>query len=352
VERHAQPPEDYVVAAFAAHDIVFLGELPKIRQDVQFVSSLIPRLAAAGISNLGIEYALSDDQEKIDALVTAGAWDEARARSIVFDWVVTWGFQEYIDIFHTAWKLNRGLPAGGRPFRIVGLSVRENWQYLRSERDSRDPAVVAKVFGNGIPDAHMAQIIEREFTGKGEKALIFCGTQHAFTAYRNPDYERDAAELKLAETRRAGNIVYAKIGSRAFSIAIHSPWPDPGSRSGLAWAADGGVDALIDALPPEKSSAGFDTSGPLGALPVTRGYRSASGGALTLRDLFDGYVILGPVADYRPVTPIADFVRPEDAGQALERFPGPKPASLTAEQANRAIADDAKALENLLALFR
>ncbi|HVO40922.1 MAG TPA: hypothetical protein VMV03_17965 [Spirochaetia bacterium] len=350
--QNALSPREYVARTLARHDIVFLGELPKIRQDVQFVSSLVPRLAAAGVFNLGVEYALSDDQDRIDALLTAAAWDEGRARSIMFDWVVTWGYQEYIDIFHAAWTVNHGRPAGTRPFRIVGLSPRENWQYLTSEKDAHDPAAVAKIFQNGIPDEHMAKVIDRELIRRGEKALIFCNVQHAFTAYRNREYEKSAADLKLSETRRAGAIVYSEIGSRAFTIAIHSPWPDPGSRSGLTWAADGAVDALIDALPPEKKSAGFDTSGPLGALPVTRGYRSASGGPLVFRDLFDGYVILGPLADYRPVTPISDFVRPEDAAQALERFPGPKPASLTAEQANKAIADDAAALDGLLAQFR
>jgi len=350
--QNALPPEEYVTRTFARHDIVFLGELPKIRQDVQFVSSLVPRLAAAGVFNLGVEYALSDDQDRIDDLLTASAWDAARARSLMFDWVVTWGYQEYIDIFHAAWNVNHGRPAGARPFRVVGLSVRENWQYLRSEKDARDPAAVAKIFQNGIPDEHMAKVIDQEFIRRGEKALVFCNVQHAFTAYRNPDYEKSAADLKLGETRRAGTIVYSKIGSRAFTIALHSPWPDPRSRSGLTWAADGAVDALIEALPAEKKSAGFDTSGPLGALPVTRGYRSASGGPLALRDLFDGYVILGPLADYRPVTPIANFVRPQDAAQALERFPGPKPPSLTAEQANKAIADDAAALGDLLAQFK
>jgi hypothetical protein len=63
-------PEDYVLSTFAGHDIVFLGEFFKIRQNVQLVSALIPRLAAAGVRNLGIEYALSDDQKDIDALVT------------------------------------------------------------------------------------------------------------------------------------------------------------------------------------------------------------------------------------------------------------------------------------------
>lgn len=352
--QNARIPEDYIVGAFAKHDIVFLGELPKLRPNVQLVSLLIPRLYAAGVRSLGIEYALSDDQKDIDALVTAPAWDEAKARAITFDWVVTWGFQEYIDIYKAAWNINHSRPAGAPPFRVIGLSVRQNWQYLKTAQDARNPEVVAKLFANGVPDAHMAQVIMSDLVRPGEKALVYCSAEHAFTRYESPDYEKSAKEMKLSETRRAGVIVSQAIGPRAFTILLHGPWPDPGSRTGLGWAADGAIDALIDALPLDKRLAGFDTAGtPLGALPITTGgYRGSGKTPLTLADVTDGYVIQGPLSEYGTVTPIKDFVRPEDAAAALERFPGPKPPSLTAAQANAAIADDATALGKLLALFR
>ena len=95
-------PEAYVLAAFARHDVVLLGEFFKIRQNVQLVQDLIPRLYAAGIANLGIEYALSDDQAEIDAMLTAPAWEEARARTVTFHWLVTWGYQEYIELYRAA----------------------------------------------------------------------------------------------------------------------------------------------------------------------------------------------------------------------------------------------------------
>ncbi len=355
-ESHHRSPEDYVLGSFSSHDIVFLGEFYKIRQNVQLVSSLIPRLYGEGVRNLGIEYALSDDQEAIDSLLDAGAWDETKARAIIFDWVVTWGFQEYVDVLKAAWQLNHGLPRGSKPFRVLGLSVRQNWEYLTTEKDARDPKVVARIFANGVPDAHMAEVIDRELVAKKEKGLIFCGMQHSFTAFRSAEYEKNAASLQLSETRRAGNIVYAKIGARAFSIALHAPWPDTGSSTGLTWPADGAIDSLIASLPPEDRNAGFDTAGtPLGALPVTTSSlaRDAPAGAtLTLADLFDGYVIQGPIAAYTAATPIAGFVTPADAARALKNFPGAKPPSLTAGQANQAIADDAAAVAKLLAQFK
>ena len=76
-ESSWRSPEEYVLDAFARHDVVMLGEFFKIRQNVQLVQGLIPRLYAAGIRNLGIEYALSDDQGQIDALLTAPAGTKA-----------------------------------------------------------------------------------------------------------------------------------------------------------------------------------------------------------------------------------------------------------------------------------
>jgi hypothetical protein len=346
-------PEEYIVSAFGAHDVVFLGEFFKIRQNVLLVQGLIPRLYAAGVRNLGIEYALSDDQKEIDALVTAPAWDEAKARAITFDWLVTWGYREYIDLYKTAWQLNRGLPAGSRPFRVVGLNVRQHWEYLKSSKDLGDSQTVARIFGSGIPDAHMAEVIDREFVQRGEKALVFCGTQHIFTRFRSKEYEKNAAEMKLSETRRAGNIVYAKIGARAFSISLHAPWPDRTQKSGLAFPAEGVIDAVISALPPEKRNAGWDTAGtPLGALPVKTGSYASDVTGLTLGDLFDGYVIQGPIAEYTIVTPIKDFVRPEDADRAAQNYPSVKATPPTVQQVNQSIDDDAQAVGKVLALFK
>jgi hypothetical protein len=216
-----------------------------------------------------------------------------------------------------------------------------------------DPKVVARIFSDGIPDAHMAEVIDREFVQKGEKALVYCGTQHIFTRYRSSEYEKNAAEMKLSETRRTGNIVYAKIGARAFCVSLHAPWPDRAQRSRLAYPAGGAVDALIAALPPDRKSGGWNTEGnPLGALPVTGSDYAMGAAGLTLSGLFDGYVVQGPVSEYTTVTPIADFVRPEDAERASRDFPGVKSTPLTREQVNQSISDDVQAMGKMLAAFK
>jgi hypothetical protein len=306
------------------------------------------------VRNLGIEYALSDDQGEIDSLVTAPAWDESRARAVTFHWLVTWGYQEYIDLYRAAWQVNKSRAARARPFRIVGLNVHQDWESLKEQKDLGNPVIIAKILANGVPDAHMADVIDREFTRTGEKALIFCGTQHIFTRYHSRAYEKNAAEMKLAETRRAGNIVYQRIGGRAFAISLHAPWPDMSQKTGLAYPVDGAVDALIDALPPEKRSAGWDMAGtPLGALPLARSAYAEDGQPGTLADLFDGYVVQGPMAGYTMVTPIKDFITPANAERAGREFPGIKPAAPpTVEQLNQTIGDDVEAVAKVLAQFK
>jgi hypothetical protein len=353
-ETSWRSPEDYVLSAFERHDVVLLGEFFKIRQNVQLVHDLVPRLYSAGVRNLGIEYALSDDQAEIDTLVTAPAWDESRARAITFHWLVTWGYQEYVDLYKAAWEVNRARPGGARPFRIVALNVRQNWEYLKDQKDLTDPAVLARIYANGVPEAHMADVIDRELTRSGQKALVFCGTQHIFTRYRSQTYEKNAAEMKLAETRRMGNIVYERMGGRVFSISLHAPWPDETEKSRLTYPAGGAMDALIDALPPEKRSGGWDLAGtPLGALPLGRSSYSETEKNGTLADLFDGYVVQGPIAGYAMVTPIPGFVSAADAADAGREFPGVKPPSApTAEQLNQAIADDLQSLAKALSQFK
>ena len=103
---------------------------------------------------------------------------------------MTWGYQEYIDIFRAAWQANRSLGPGARPFRLVGLSPRQGWEHLKTDRDARDPVTVKKIFAQGIPDAHMARIILEKLAPNGGRALVFCGTQRGFTRFRSRDTRR------------------------------------------------------------------------------------------------------------------------------------------------------------------
>ena len=114
LQQHWTTPEDYVISKFRDHDVVFLGERHKIRHDTVLVQDLIPRLYAAGVYNLGIEFGANEFQDRVDRLINAENYDEDLARWLMFHHYVMWGFQEYMDLYRAAWKLNRSLPAGAR----------------------------------------------------------------------------------------------------------------------------------------------------------------------------------------------------------------------------------------------
>ena len=131
--------------------MVFLGEYNWIREHAALVKDLLPVLYGAGVRSLGFEFALSASQADIDALLDAPVWDAEKARRITFAWNVIWGFQEYLDVYHAAWQLNRTLPPGAQPFRIVGLGVRQRWELIHSERDAENADVLSRCSPTASP---------------------------------------------------------------------------------------------------------------------------------------------------------------------------------------------------------
>jgi hypothetical protein len=199
----------------------------------------------------------------------------------------------------------------------------------------------------------MAETIRREFTDKGRKALVFCSVQHAFTRYHSKEYEKNLKDKGMDATTRTGNIVFDRIGSRAFCVYLHAPWPDRTNQAGLNWAADGAIDVLIAQLKPEKQRFGVSTAGtPFGKLPIKSSSYTYGYDKLALEDLCDGYVVLGPVPAYEVVTPLPDFITQDNFDEAVRNFPGPKEKDLTVAKMNDLISTDAANFSKALKLLK
>lgn len=323
-DQVSSPPAQYVAGLFQDHEIVLMGEMTRVREQVLLLQNLIPALYADGIRNLGVDFALYSDQDKIDKLVTGSTYDESLADTILFDRMVIWGYQEYADVFRAAWKVNHDRPSGAEPFRIVGLNVKQNYQALTSQADANKPEVVRQVFANGIPDVYMAHVVDKEFISSGKKALLYMSMEHVPTRFRNPEYEKKMSDAGITDTLRTGNIIYNEIGDKAWSIMLHSPWQDTSSSTGITYPAGGAIDSLIDNLPADKRVAGFTVrENAFGKLPITASSYASGSKNLTLGDLTDGYIVLGKLADYHPVTPIPDFINDANLAEAVKNFPGP-----------------------------
>ena len=319
LKAHGKSPETYVVSKFSDHDIVFVGEYHRIKHDVELIHKLIPRLYKARVYNLGIEFGCYEHQDKVDQLITAEAYNENLARWLIFQQAASWGYQEYEDIYRAAWKLNRSLPKRARKFRVVNLNYRPNWP---ARKEEMTPVDWEKVWWQGDPDRHMADVVLKEFVAKGEKALIYSGNHHAFTRYHQPIYDFENMKFLRFNTTRMGNLVYNKVGDRVFNIYLHAPWGSNTSLDVDTRPMHGVIDAVIEKL--NNKPVGFDVKGsPFGAIKDNQSYYSLGHANFTLYSYCDGYILHGRLEDYEGVTVDPLFVTDTNLEEAVAYLANP-----------------------------
>lgn len=180
IRAHHRTPEEYVIAQFRDHDVVFLGEMHRVRHDVNLVQRLIRLLYQAGVHTLATEFARREDQSDIDSLLAAPVYDESLARTIAFRQYPLWGYQEYVDVFKAAWILNHSLPEGSPRFRVLGVNNSPNWSFVKDEQDRDSGPVMTKVW-HGETEKEWADALLRQVVARGGKALVYCGAHHSFT---------------------------------------------------------------------------------------------------------------------------------------------------------------------------
>ena len=346
LQAHPASPEQYVVSKFADHDIVFLGEFHRIRHDPLLVQALIPLLYRSGVRDLGVEFALASDQPMIDSLLAAPVYDEALAKRIVWDQWPWWGYQEYVDIFRAAWRLNQGLPSDAPPFRVLGLNARSDFSYLRRDQDWQDSLIMKKVRPEGQADSIMALTIQREVLAKGAKALVYSGIYHAFTRFHEPGPPDAMGHPRGFRTDRMGNRIYALIGAQCCTIFLHAPWEAAnGAADALVYPADGMIDALFQRLPADKRRVGFDVAGsPFGGLPGQQSYFGRAVPGFRTDMFCDGWIYQMPFRQYEGVHVVSGWFDEQNRLQAVAQMlnldPRARDTTRTVESLTKALAAD------------
>lgn len=317
--RNGKPPAEYVVSKFSAYDVVLLSEDHRIRENLLFVQSLIPALYHGGIFTIGMEFGASEDQARLDSLVTAPVYDEERAREIMFSYNTGWAFREYMDVYRKAWEFNRTLPAGARKFRILNLSYIYNWEGFSGQKN---PENMKKVFYRGNTERYRFGIVEREILNRGGKILVLTGDIHAFTRYHYPWFDYLAPEFVRYDSTSFGNLLYAKYPGRVCSIILHQPFSNYINREpGMVSPGSGAVEAIMARL--ENAPVGFDLPGtPPGRLPDSS-YFSMGYSAFTLAAMYDGYVFLSPIHRLHGCTIDSLFVTDRNFAAAVRNTPDP-----------------------------
>jgi len=345
MREHGASPEEYVVSKFSDHDVVFLGEYHRIRHDPILVQRLIPLLHRRGVRTLGLEFARAVDQRLIDSLLAMPAYDPNLANRIYWNQWPWWGYQEYVDILRAAWALNRELPEGAPPFRVLGLNAVADWSPLWKEEDRGNSEVMRRVLPEGSSDQVMAAVIEREVLSKGLKALVYSGIYHAFTRFHQPSGGGQGESVRFS-SERMGNRSYAAIGDRCCTIFLHSPWPGGGGyEDAEVYPADGALDALIADLPAAEQRVGFDVVGsPFGTLAARSSYWGRVIPDFRLDMYCDGWICQMPLSRYEGVHVVEGWFNEQNRIEAIEQIANPDPRvkrrNRTAEDLMRGLASD------------
>ncbi|MCP4685136.1 MAG: ChaN family lipoprotein, partial [bacterium] len=296
------PPIDYVVSKFVDHDVVFLGEFHRIKDNPLLVQQLIPHLYESGVYTLATEFAGKAEQALIDSLLSSDTYDESLARHIQMTQYSLWPWQEYLDIYRAAWELNRSLPDTARQFRILGTNCDLDWTPVETKEDFQKPEIRRQVW-KGCSERDWAEVV-LEPVRQGEKVLVHCGTHHAFTRYRQPVVDSDGKFVRFGDVR-VGNYVREEIGDRAMSIYMHGLWFGLKSEYGKADRRPiaGAIDQLMAHFGPEAAPAGFDVlDTPFGKLSDDEAIYSAGYENFTLADFCDGYIWFRPFAEVETVS--------------------------------------------------
>ena len=300
LKENGQSPEKYVISKFEQYDYVFLGEYHRVKQDVDFVTSLIPDLYKNGVRNIAYEFYEYANQSIVDSLLTAKEWNEKLLyHKLVKGITVTWGYTEYLNLLKKVWEFNQTLNSNQPKFRVVMLGYEYNPCKKGLER-----------FGGYDPDAFLADVFEKEVIAKQEKSLIYCGMHHAFTRYRQP-VPKIIGKRKVARFNdsRMGNIIHRKYPEKTFTIMLHSPWESNkflGEIRQMIKPVHGAIDDLMDLF--NNIPMGFDVINTvIGTLKANNTYYSIGYDDFKLEDFCDGYVFLLPYKEVKFVSVEPNF---------------------------------------------
>ena len=305
LEKNGQSPEKYVISKFEQYDYVFLGEYHRNTQDVALVTALIPDLYKNGIRTIAYEFYEYTNQEIVDSLLTAEAWNEeflyhqlSKGPGII------WGYSEYLDFFQRVWEFNQTLTQNQVNFRIILLGAEFNpCKEIPFEYD---------------PEALMADIIEKEVIAKKEKVLIYCGIHHAFTTYRQPNYDFAQGKLINSDNGRFGNIIHEKYPEQTFTIFLHSPWvSDKGWDKQQVKPVNGVIDSVMAML--DNVPMGFDVKNTIfGSLTANDTYYAFGYDDFKLENFCDGYIFLLPYKKVKFVSIAPNFYDEYNLNKAKE----------------------------------
>ena len=173
IRDYGQSPTDFIVEKFDHHDIVLLGEIHQVKENCEFVASLIEPLNKRGVKRLCSEFTPSRLNPELHRIITDKTYDESAVVDLfrLGPWP-SWGYQEYMDIVRAAWQVNQNLKSDEAPFLIMGID--SDWtqvKQMKADRQARFKMLVNR-------ESHMTESILNASIEAQEKALVHIGLAH------------------------------------------------------------------------------------------------------------------------------------------------------------------------------
>jgi len=203
-----------------------------------------------------------------------------------------WGYEDYISIFKAVWEENLKRPQN-KKIRIILTDNPFMLLFLDGE-PNKMPYVNLPNVANFVAERnkYMAHVISNEIMGKGFKAIYYAGSAHV--AIRT--------DFQLS----TGQYIQLLYPNKYFPITLHGF--DYGTdKPVFAYHANRKIEQELDKV--KTNTFAIDLAGTeLGKLSLAEYFgQPRKGKDKLLADEFYGYIFLGSLDNYMPVTRIAGY---------------------------------------------
>jgi hypothetical protein len=285
LKQHAKSPAQYVRDKFKDHDVVILGEMHGVKENLKLIRDLIdPLYHRSGVRYFAMELLRHRNTGLANQLVTGKEYDQQLALRIFRDYGhPDFGYKEYMDIIKAIWRLNSRLAPEAEKFKVIALD-KGDWESIDLPT-SPSPEEYEKFVKEHDP--FMADVLAQEVLEKGGKALVQIGYAHSFTRYR------------LAEMApRFGYILHEKYGDRIFQICLHQPHFGPEVLKGNPPTTRPDIIDFIEKIMTKNRNkpAAFDMDGsPFESLRDRKSLYFAFQDDVVFSDIAQGYIFIKPL---------------------------------------------------------
>lgn len=302
---NGSPPLEYILGKVFIHQVVLLGEMHDMSNNLVFLNKIIPDLYNNGVRVIAMEVCLSDDDELLEKLVNDEKYSKDLALEIARHqpWLM-WGSKDYWDILEAVWKLNKSLKPNQEKMKIIGLESNYDMpsMVLVLSGDDGKPSPfyeklrifrVLKSIPNGDNrDELMAKRIEETIINKNKKGIVLVGADHSFPNFKQDQFGKG----------RMGYILNKKFGDKIFQIYLHANYDSELIAKFL--------DNVISKS--NFKQVGFDViSSPFGLLRDSSAYDFKNRSLVNFADIAQGYLFLCPIDSLKHCKFIPNFVTQE-----------------------------------------